>query len=387
MKINHLISVCGKSLLKSITPVLDSRLSVQKLTLLVPPRRNTQALQQILLERDIEACFITVNDLENPGMLKRAYEQALAQPAPEQGVTALNLSGANPIAASLGTQIFRSRKLPVFSVTWATDSIVWLAVPDGVTPTTGMNVESHLCLEETLKIHGISILNCWQKLSDENTEWDELCLSLLAEAQRDAHSFAQFTSLCRSVTNANLTTAAIPVQRKSLYRIAQQVIRTGFATLLSGDENAFFRLKLKNAMTVTFLSGAWLEHLVMKAAKQLHEEGLIQDAACGITLDIGGNVTNELDGIFLAKGRIYAIECKAKKPKGKSGMLGIGPDTIYKIDSICAIRDFEATPILVTLARPGEAEAMRMSQENIYSVSGKQLDALPEMMREILSQA
>jgi hypothetical protein len=385
MNITHLVSVYGRSLHKSITPVLDSRLNIRKLTLLTPPRCKPDAIIEILAQRDIEVSFITVNDLDSPGMLKRAFELTLAEPAPEEGLTALNLSGANPIAASLGTQIFRSRKLPVFSITATSDKIVWLAVPEGVTPTTGMDVESHLCLEDVLKIHGIVVLNCWQKLASRETKWDGLCQSLLEEAHKDSHTFARFTALCRAVTTISLVTEAISAQSKSLRRIAQLVIDAGFASHVSVEGSDSFRLRLKTPLTVTFLSGGWLEHLVMMAAGKLQQEGLVQDAACGIKLDIGGNVSNELDGIFLANDRIYAIECKAKKPKGKSGAFGIGPDTIYKIDSICAIREFEATPILVTLAKPCEAEVLRMGQENIHSVSGRQLDTLPDQLRRILA--
>lgn len=385
MHITHLVSVHGRSLQKSITPVLDSRLRIRKLTLLIPPRCKTDAIHQILIQRDIEASFIVVIDLESPGMLKRAFDLALAQAAPEEGVTALNLSGANPISASLGTQIFRSRKLPVFSISPVTDKIVWLAVPDGITPTTGMDVESHLSLEDVLKIHGIAILGCWQKLASRETKWDGLCLALLQEAQRDAHTFARFTALCRSVTSSGLVTDTIPTQSKSLHKMAQRVIDSGFASAVSVESHGTFKLQLKNALTVTFLSGGWLEHLVMMAAGKLQQEGLVQDAACGIKLDIGGGVSNELDGIFLANDRIYAIECKARKAKGKTGESGIGPDTIYKIDSICAIREFEAIPILVTLAKPGEAEVLRMGQENIHSVSGGQLDSLADALRRILA--
>lgn len=384
MHITHLVSCYGRSLLQSITPVLDSRLGVKKLTLLVPPRRNIDAIQKLLAGRGIQPCFIQVESFENPGMLKRAFEMALAQPAPDGGISALNLSGANPIVSSLGTQIFRARKLPVFSVALKTDKIVWLAVPEGVTPNTGMDVESHLSLDEVLKIHGISVLECWQKLSTRQPEWDGLAVSLLDEALRDSRAFSKFNELCRSASTINLLTNTIPAELKSLQEITQRVIESGFATPVSKTGSAAFRLRLKNPKTVAFLSGGWLEHLVMMAACKLQEEGLLQDAACGIKLDIGGNVTNELDGIFLANNQIYAIECKAKKPRGKAGDQGIGPDTIYKIDSISAIREFKATPILVTLAQPGEAEALRMGEESIHSVSGKQLKVLPDVLRKIL---
>lgn len=384
MHITHLISIYGRGLHKSIEAVLDSRLQIQQFTLLVPMRCKLEAIQEILQRRNIEARFIRISNLESPGMLKQGFELALSSPFAHAGLTALNLSGANPVAASLGTQIFRARKLPILSIATHSDTLIWLSVAGGTPAPQQLNLENHLGLAEVLKIHGIDIINSWQTLKTRQPQWDAIAPKLLDEAQRAPGSFAQFTDFCRRVASPKLTTGPIPQHNNAIQSMIRKIVDGNLGNIVT-QEGGTAKLHLKSASTVNVLSGGWLEHLVMMAAEKLHAEGLIEDAACGVKLDIGGGAYNELDGLLLAGGRIFVIECKARKGTSQSGKSGIGPDTIYKIDSIRAIREFEATPILVTLATPGEAEMLRLQQEGIHSLSGQSLRDIHAALRRLIS--
>ena len=74
--------------------------------------------------------------------------------AKDGGLSALNFSGSNPVFASIGTQVFRSRKLPILSLANRDDKLIWLAVPEGIQPDTGIEANTGLTLKEHLALAG-----------------------------------------------------------------------------------------------------------------------------------------------------------------------------------------------------------------------------------------
>jgi hypothetical protein len=238
-----------------------------------------------------------------------------------------------------------------------------------------MDANSGLSLKEHLALAGMSIIGCWQSLHQIQTRWNSLCEVLVETAHTRSGLVAEFGTICRSVSAATLITELIPSDNPALFQLANRVVKLGFAEseMHGSDGDTGFRLRFKDIDTVNVIAGGWLEHHVLCAAKKLHSIGVVQDAMCGLKLDIGGGVENELDGLILANDQLFVIECKARKGKGAGKISGIGVDTIYKIDSIRAISGFRAQPILVTLSEPGKQEALRMGKENINIIDHKMI--------------
>lgn len=372
MNITHLVALYGRRRAAALAPALSGKFPIRNVTLICGASSHTTTTEALLAERGIKLSVLRLADMDSPGVIKRALDRALNLQT-DGGLSALNLSGSNPVFASIGTQVFRSRKLPILSLANRDGKLIWLAVPEGIQPDTGIEANTGLTLKEHLALAGMAITDCWQWLHNLETRWNPLC-DLLVQAARDhGNVVADFGTICRSVSADSLTTECLPPDSPGLLQLAKHVENLGYAERVQIDPQRIyrFRLRLKDIDTVNVIAGGWLEHHVLRMAQKLHAKGIVQDAACGLKLDIGGGVKNELDGLILANDQLFVIECKARKGKGPRKIRGIGMEAIYKIDSIRAIRGFRAQPVLVTLANPSDVESKRLEEESIKLLSYK----------------
>lgn len=387
MNITHLIALHGRRRAAALAPVLSGKFPIKTVTLICGVGSNTKATEALLAERGIDICLLRLADMDSPGVIKRALDRALNSQM-DGGLSVLNLSGANPVFASIATQVFRSRKLPVLTFANRDDKLIWLAVPGGVQPELGIEANSGLTLKEHLALAGMAITGCWQWLHDLETRWNALCDLLVETARTRGGLVADFGTICRRVSATSLITETLPADNPALLQLANCVVKLGYAESVQhgSDGSSGLRLRFKDIDTVNVVSGGWLEHHVLCAAKKLHSIGVVQDAACGLKLDIGGGVENELDGLILANDQLFVIECKARKGKGAGKTIGIGTETIYKIDSIRALRGFRAQAILVTLAEPTDVEARRLAEETIKFLSSSSLHFCESELEKIINE-
>ena len=339
-----------------------------------------EAAINILNERGITTELFLLHDEWSPDELKRNMEKALAK-SPRNGQTGFNLSGANPVAAVIGTTLFRERKQPVFVVAPDSDEIIWLSLPEGQSSELPINVEDRLKIIQAISIHGLKVAECWQWLHKPETHWDEICRQLVAESVRIPETLAKLGSCCRAANVATWLSQPLPMTEPGMRRLRDIVIDSGLASVAEGN-----RLRLSNRESIDFLAGCWLEHHVLMAARVLHEEGRIQDAACGLIVEVAPEVLNELDGVILSNNQLLLIECKARKGTNANRHTGIGVDSIYKMDSLRQMRTLLADGLLVTLAKPSESEAARLEIEEIATVAGAALPELANHLRDLLEK-
>lgn len=375
MKINHLVTFFGRHLLGSLTPVLDHRFEISQITLLCDSRqlRSCRKAASFLEQKGLTTLVMQLEDSELPGIVKTALDRVIhwhqTQPHLAQGTLLLNLAGANPIAACVGTQVFRQQRLPICCVTTHTDRLIWLSVPSPFPAPAALDLDNRLSLSEALALHGINIPTCWQWLGQRLTHWDQLCLDLVEEAGINPNAIARFGAHCRIANAVDLLTPSFRREPHHVRQLCSTLIKHGFARMEAGE-----MLRLDSAEVIDFVSGGWLEHFVLMKLSELQAKRVVQDAACGLVLEQDG-ITNELDGICIANNKIFILECKARKGSQRQGQVpvGIGPETIYKIDSIRAIRSFEAGAIVVTLAELSELEKARLDAEGIGALCWRDL--------------
>ena len=129
-----------------------------------------------------------------------------------------------------------------------------------------------------------------------------------------------------------------------------------------------------------FVKGGWLERHVFQIVQGLSGELGLRDAAPNLVVRDAGGVKNELDVAFLARNRLFVIECKTARmdrpeaPKAN--------DTLFKLAEICRrVGGLGTRGLLVSYRGLRDEEKRLAAALRIELVTGAELARLKEKIR------
>jgi hypothetical protein len=130
----------------------------------------------------------------------------------------------------------------------------------------------------------------------------------------------------------------------------------------------------------SFTKGGWLEHHAYRTITALHSELAVRDKAANLVVVDEGGVKNELDIAFLARNRLFIVECKtARMDNARAGKAN---DTLFKLSEICRRVGGLGTRGMLASYRPlGDSEKKLAKALGIEVVAGSELNRLDERLK------
>jgi hypothetical protein len=370
----HILLV-SKQAAPNLLPALDPTLKPAEAVLLVTGKMQPQAdaLEAVLREAGVKTSRIALADEHDFTKLENALLDVAS--ARDGQSIALNVTGGTKLMALAAQSVAQEAGWSVFYVDVDTDEAIWL----GKAPQR-QALTQQLRLPHYLRGYGFRLEEGIDR-PQPSQRHNELLATLITQVGSLEQALGQLNWLAQSAEEKKRLQVSLSESQKdsrsleALLRIFEEagVLHTQNGTLNFTDENE------RN-----FAKGGWLEHHVFRTVSALTGELHIRDKAANLVVVDPSGVKNELDVAFMAKNRLFVIECKtARMDKPEAPKAN---DTLFKLSEICKRVGGLGTRGMLTSYRPlGESEKRLARALGIEVVCGSELMSLPEKLKSWVS--
>ena len=355
----------------NLLPALDPALKPSAAILLVTGKMQQQAghLAQVLGESGVKASQVMLPNEHDYGQLESALLDLASQ---HEGATVtLNVTGGTKLMALAAQSVALAAGWAVFYVDADTDEVIWLGKEARRQPLT-----QQLRLRHYLRGYGFTLEEGIAR-PQPSQRHNDLLRTLVT----------QVGSLEKPIGQLNwLGQEAEEKKRLSITLTPQQLDSRGLEALLRIFQDAGVLTVQGNSLTFAseaerdFAKGGWLEHHVFRSVSALSGDLGLRDKAANLVVLDKDSVKNELDVAFMAKNRLFVIECKtARMDSPEAPKANV---TLFKLAEICRRVGGLGTRGMLASYRPlGEAEKRLAGALRIELVCGAELVRLDEKIR------
>ena len=356
----------------NLLAALDPGLKPAEAVLLVsePMQGRADALERVLREAGVRTQRLPLaNEHDYP-----ALESALLELAAARGDEriALNVTGGTKLMALAAQSIALAAGWSVFYVDADTDEVIWLGARAGQR----QRLTEHLRLRHYLMGYGFEP-GASSGRPPADTRQEALIQTLLLQIGSLEKPLGQLNWLAQQAEDRR--SLGIPLDERQrhdphLAALLRQYEDAGVLTV-AGAAIAFPDEALRG-----FAKGGWLEqHLHRVVAGQAGALGL-RDLAANLEVTDAGGVTNELDLVFLARNRLFIVECKtARMDKPQAPKAN---DTLFKLAEIVRRVGGLGARGLLASYRPLRDSEQRLARAlGIELVCGPDLARLPARLK------
>jgi hypothetical protein len=360
----------------NLLPALDPALKPKEAVLLVSKKmtKRADALQSVLQESGIKPIRISLADEHN----LQALEEAIMNTAEilDGKSIAVNLTGGNKLMALAAQSVAQAAGWPVFYVDVDTDQIVWL---DKTLPP--QSLTQQLRLPHYLRGYGYKLeANIERPLP--NALWQTLINDLVLNVGSLSAAIGKLNYLAQQTGHGlKVHLSNEELDSRSLEALLRKFEQAQLLQLEGSN------LQFQSESAKTFASGGWLEHYVYQTVCQITGKLEIRDKAANLKVidPIGQN--NEIDVAFLARNRLFMIECKTSRMDNIHSTKA--NDALYKLSENCRrIGGSSAKGMFVTYRnfykdKDGKYPEKRLAEAiGIKTVSCEQLQSLDRHIKE-----
>jgi hypothetical protein len=366
----HILLVSAQAA-PNLLPALDPVLKPQKAVLLVTQKmqRQADALQSVLTESGVKTMRVALDDEHDFGHLEAALMDVAT--AHDGADIALNLTGGTKLMALAAQSVASAAGWKMFYVDADTDEVIWL----GKNAAPRQQLTAHLRLAHYLRSYGYTPDGAVDRpLPDarHNQLLDTLILQVgsLEQPLGQLNYLAQQAEDQRKLIVKMTSEQSDSRRLEALLRLFEQA-----GTLqVSGD-----LIKFSSTQELSFAKGGWLEHHVFRTVTALHGELNLRDKAANLAVADSTGVKNEMDVTFMARNRLYVIECKTARMD--AGQHPKANDTLFKLAEVCRRVGGLGTRGMLASYRPiRDSEKNLAKALRIEVVCGADLARLKERM-------
>jgi hypothetical protein len=354
----------------NLLPALDPAMKPQQAVLLVSRKmaQRAQALQAVLQEVGIKTETVPLPDEHDMAALQATFLDIAIQR--EGQSIALNVTGGNKLMALAAQAVAQTAGWPTFYVDVDTDRVVWL---DETRPSQALSHQ--LRLRHYLRGYGASLVDGVQR-PQANATWQTLMDDLVLNASSLSEPIGQLNYLAqeaRSSLRINLT--ARQLDSRSLEALLRKFEQTQLLQLKGSA------LHFPSEAARAFANGGWIEHHVYQTVCRVTADLGIRDKAPNLQVkDISGQ-PNEMDVAFLARNRLFVIECKTARMDSPEDLKA--NDTLYKLAENCRRIGGLGTRGMLATYRPLREPELRLAKAlQIEVVAGSSLARLNEKLKQ-----
>lgn len=366
----HIVLVSAQAA-PNLLPALDPALKPQEAILLVSEKMRTRAdaLEKVFRQSGVKTTRIALEDEHDYARLETTLINLAAERDGQP--MALNVTGGTKLMALAAQSIAQEAGWPVFYVDVDTDEVIWL----------GKHSASRQPLTEQLKLrhylmgYGYEVEGNIER-PQPDTGVNQLIDTLLL----------QIGSLEQPLSQLNwLTQQAEDKKRLTIEMDEKQRDSIGLATLLRHFEEARVltvqdgTIRYIDETRRSFAKGGWLEHYVYNAVCRLTGRLGIRDKASNLQVIDAGGVKNELDVTFIARNRLFVVECKtARMDKPEAPKAN---DTLFKLAETASRIGGLGTRKMLVSYRPLRDSEKKLAQAlGIKLACGAELNRLEEKL-------
>lgn len=354
----------------NLLAALDPAMKPREAVLLVSSKMQAQAdaLQKVFQETGIRSHRVPLPDEHNMDALETALLDVASRF--DGAAIALNVTGGNKLMALAAQSVAQAAGWPVFYVDVDTDQIIWL---DKNRPPQALS--QNLRLNHYLRGYGFGLEQSIDR-PQPNSAWNALTNDLVVNINLYQEAIGQLNYLSQQAQ-----------QNLRVELTARQLDSRGLDAVLRKFEDANI-LQLKGSVLIfadeaarTFANGGWIEHHAYQTVIQVTGELSIRDKGANLQVRHTDGQPNEMDVAFLARNRLFVIECKTARMDSPDDLKA--NDTLYKLAENCRrIGGLGTNGMLVTY-RPLRDPELRLAKAlRIEVVAGAALARLDERLKQ-----
>ncbi len=353
----------------NLLPALDHALKPTRVVLVVTARMQQRAghLETVLREAGVTVEHLLLRDEHDYQQTQNELLEWATGHADHD--VHLNLTGGTKLMALAAQRVAEQAGWRPFYVDVDTDRVTWLDRP-GSQP-----LSEQLRLPHYLSGYG------FKASRPQPPSLSEPRQRLLGEL------ILQIGSLEQPLSQLNwLAQQATDGKRLHVELDARQQDSRGLEAILRKFEQAGLlhlrgaRLEFVDAPALAFARGGWLEAHVFRVVAQLAQALHVRDKAANLVVEDATGVRNELDVAFLARNRLFLIECKTARmdrpeaPKAN--------DTLFKLAQLGRrIGGLGTCCMLASYRDLGPSEKRLAEALRIELVCGPELQTLDQRLR------
>lgn len=355
----------------NLLPALDPALRPREVVLLVSGkmRARADALAAVLREASVGVSRIELVDEHDYARLEDAMLELAG--AREGQSIALNVTGGTKLMALAAQAVAVAAKWAVFYVDVDTDEVIWLAPAPRRQP-----LQQQLRLRHYLGGYGFSLDEGIQRPRREPLH-DDLLRTLITQVGSLEDPLAKLNWLAQQAEDRRSLRVTLTEQQadsRALEGLLRNFQDAG-ALAVEGTTVTF-----AGEADRDFVKGGWLERYVFQTVDDLSREFGLRDKAANLVVRDSGGVKNELDVVFLARNRLFVIECKtARMDRPKAPKAN---DTLFKLAEICRrVGGLGTRGLLVSYRGLRDEEKRLAAALRIELATGGELARLKEKIR------
>lgn len=355
----------------NLLPALDPDLKPKAAILLVSHKMKPRAtaLEDVLNEAGVATSRVMLDNEHDFSQLENALLELAAKHAGER--IALNVTGGTKLMALAAQSVALAADWSVFYVDVDTDEVIWL----GKEPRR-KKLSAALRLPHYLRAYGFRLENGADRPQPSHRH-NELLQTLIAQTGSLEAPLGQLNFLAQDAEDNRCLTVTLNAQQQDSRGLEALLRNFETAGILAVKDGT---LRFADEQDCGFAKGGWLEHHVYRVVSALHGELELRDKAANLVVVDESGVKNELDVAFMAKNRLFVIECKtARMDRDRSAKAN---DTLFKLAEVCRRVGGLGTRAMLASYRPLADSERRLAKAlSIELVCGGELARLDERLR------
>ncbi|MEN9481187.1 MAG: hypothetical protein RLZZ298_2582 [Pseudomonadota bacterium] len=355
----------------NLLPALDPALKPKEAILLVTKKMATRAtaLENVLREASVKVTRVALDDEHDFSALEKILLDLAANRDGED--IALNVTGGTKLMALAAQSVAQAAAWRVFYVDVDTDEVIWLGKE-----THRKKLAAQLRLPHYLRGYGFRLEEGIERPAADHRH-NELLQTLVSQVGSLEAALGQLNYLVQLAEDnkrLNIDLNAEQQDSRSLEALLRNFETAGVLSVKG------HKIQFASEQDRSFTKGGWLEHHTYRTISALHGELGIRDKAANLVVVDESGVKNELDIAFLAKNRLFIVECKTARMD--SARAGKANDTLFKLSEICRrVGGLGTRGMLASYRQLGDAEKKLAKALNIEVVTGIELNRLDEKLK------
>lgn len=370
----------------NLLPALDPTLKPAKIVLVVTAKMQRQAahLTAVLKENAIQAELLQLSNEQDFHQTENELIELAARL--EEHTVTLNITGGTKLMSVAAQSVAQASGWRMFYVDADTDRAIWL----GQGKTSPHPLQEQLKLRHYLRSYGFELTSKPNR-SQASAAQQRLTQTLVEQVGSLEASISVLNALAQDAENRR--SLGVPMndwQRDSRsLDVLLRYFEDAAALSVQGD-----RIQFASEATRDFVKGGWLELHAIQAVHQVTGPLGIRDKAMGLEVqDVTTQTRNELDIAFMARNRLFVMECKTARidrPQGQGDRTAPpkANDTLFKLAENCRrIGGLGTRGMLVSYRKLQPPEMTLAEALGIKVVAGSDIARLPEKLKHWVQPA
>ena len=297
----------------------------------------------------------------------------------EGNAVTLNITGGTKLMSVAAQSVAQASGWRMFYVDADTDRVIWLGKDQ--TPT--QPLQEQLKLRHYLRSYGFEIATKPNRTQASSAQ-QQLTQSLVQQIGSLESSVSVLNALAQEA-EARRSSSVVMADWQRDSRSLEVLLRyfeDAQTLTVKGD-----RIHFVDEAARSFVKGGWLELHAIQAVHQVTGAMEIRDKAMGLeVVDSTTQTRNELDIAFMARNRLFVIECKTARIDKPQGADRAAPpkanDTLFKLAENCRrIGGLGTRGMLVSYRKLHEPELKLAKALGVEVVAGVDIARLPERLK------